>query len=191
MTNISRGLVHRAFSAFVFHPSTHKLLLQQRASAKITFPDMWTNTCCSHPLAVPGETGATLAAAAAGAKRAAQRKLYQELGIPPAQVPPEGFAFLTRIYYMAASDGKWGENEIDYILFTERDVTLEPNPNEVRDTRWVSPDELRGMLADQGLVFTPWFRLICDSMLFTWWERLEQGTGLGEYVGEKEIRRML
>ena len=80
---------------------------------------------------------------------------------------------------------------VDYILFTEREVTLEPNPNEVRDTRWVSPDELRTMLRDKSLKFTPWFRLICDSMLFQWWERLEKGAGLGEYVGEKEIRRML
>ena len=111
MSNIDRGLVHRAFSIFLFDPRTHKLLLQQRAASKITFPGMWTNTCCSHPLAVPGETGATLAAAAQGAKRAGQRKLGQELGIPAAQVPVDGFDFLTRIHYKAASDGKWGENE--------------------------------------------------------------------------------
>lgn len=50
MENINQGLLHRAFSAFVFRPSDGRLLLQQRASEKITFPDMWTNTCCSHPL---------------------------------------------------------------------------------------------------------------------------------------------
>ena len=50
MENINKGLLHRAFSAFVFRPADGKLLLQQRATEKITFPDMWTNTCCSHPL---------------------------------------------------------------------------------------------------------------------------------------------
>lgn len=50
MKNINTGLLHRAFSAFVFRPSDGALLLQQRATEKITFPDMWTNTCCSHPL---------------------------------------------------------------------------------------------------------------------------------------------
>ncbi|KAG8982378.1 isopentenyl-diphosphate delta-isomerase idi1, partial [Tulasnella sp. 427] len=50
MENINKGLLHRAFSAFVFHPQSGKLLMQQRATEKITFPDMWTNTCCSHPL---------------------------------------------------------------------------------------------------------------------------------------------
>lgn len=110
MENINKGLLHRAFSCFLFD-SKNRLLLQQRASEKITFPDMWTNTCCSHPLGVPGETGATLDAAVAGVKRAAQRKLDHELGIKAVQVPLEDFEFLTRIHYKAPSDGKWGEHE--------------------------------------------------------------------------------
>ena len=110
MKNINDGLLHRAFSAFLFD-SNNRLLLQQRASEKITFPDMWTNTCCSHPLGVPGETGATLEAAVMGVKRAAQRKLYHELGIKATQIPLDKFQFLTRIHYIAPSDGKWGEHE--------------------------------------------------------------------------------
>lgn len=44
-----QGLLHRAFSVFLFNQD-NKLLLQQRARSKITFPGVWTNTCCSHPL---------------------------------------------------------------------------------------------------------------------------------------------
>lgn len=110
MTNIDKGLLHRAFSCFVFN-SKNELLLQQRATEKITFPDMWTNTCCSHPLGIPGEGGVELAEAVMGVKRAAQRKLDHELGIKAAQVPIENFKFLTRIHYKAPSDGKWGEHE--------------------------------------------------------------------------------
>lgn len=110
MKNIDEGLLHRAFSVFLFD-SNNRLLLQQRASEKITFPDMWTNTCCSHPLGIPGETGAELSEAVQGTKRAAQRKLDQELGIQAKQVPLEKFNFLTRIHYKAPSDGKWGEHE--------------------------------------------------------------------------------
>lgn len=47
--NIDKGMLHRAFSTFLFN-SEGKLLLQKRADTKITFPDCWTNTCCSHPL---------------------------------------------------------------------------------------------------------------------------------------------
>lgn len=110
MTNIDKGLLHRAFSVFLFN-SKNELLTQQRATEKITFPDMWTNTCCSHPLGIPGETGSELPEAVAGVKRAAQRKLEHELGIKAAQVPIENFKFLTRIHYKAPSDGKWGEHE--------------------------------------------------------------------------------
>ncbi|KIW81898.1 isopentenyl-diphosphate delta-isomerase [Fonsecaea pedrosoi CBS 271.37] len=198
MTNINQGLLHRAFSVFLFDPQTKKLLLQQRASEKITFPDMWTNTCCSHPLAHPSETGnGELASNIEGAKRAAQRKLHHELGIKSSQVPISDFSFLARIHYLAPSDGTWGEHEIDYILFIEADVTLDINKNEVKDTRWVSPEELRQMFKDvetqsgkdKALKYTPWFRLICEGMLFHWWEQLVQGK-LGEVANETHIRRM-
>ena len=52
----TRSPLHRAFSVFLFHPESGKLLLQRRADEKITFPGMWTNTCCSHPLTAFGET---------------------------------------------------------------------------------------------------------------------------------------
>ncbi|KAJ9623249.1 isopentenyl-diphosphate delta-isomerase idi1 [Taxawa tesnikishii (nom. ined.)] len=188
MENIDKGLLHRAFSVFLFDKK-NRLLLQQRATEKITFPDMWTNTCCSHPLGVPGETGSTLDAAIMGVKRAAQRKLDQELGIKAEQVPLDKFHFLTRIHYKAPSDGKWGEHEIDYILFIKTDVDLDVNPNEVRDTCYVSENDLKTMFKDDTLSFTPWFKLICESMLFEWWEHLDQG--LDKYKGEREIRRML
>lgn len=106
MDNINQGLLHRAFSVFLFDPSTGKLLLQRRAAEKITFPNMWTNTCCSHPLAVESEKHGR-----DGARQAAQRKLNHELGISASEVPLDQFQFLTRIHYLAPSDGLWGEHE--------------------------------------------------------------------------------
>jgi isopentenyl-diphosphate Delta-isomerase len=55
MENINKGLLHRAFSVFIF-TKDGKLLLQQRAAEKITFPEHFTNTCCSHPLFNPEES---------------------------------------------------------------------------------------------------------------------------------------
>jgi len=111
MTNISQGLLHRAFSVFLFDPSTGKLLLQKRASEKITFPNMWTNTCCSHPLAIKSELEETNQL---GVRRAAQRKLQHELGIPTEQVDVDQLQYLTRIHYLAPSDGMWGEHESEF-----------------------------------------------------------------------------
>jgi isopentenyl-diphosphate Delta-isomerase len=112
MRNIDKGLLHRAFSLFLFDSSSKKLLLQQRASEKITFPDQWTNTCCSHPLHTTSELGYDLPSSIEGVKRAAQRKLDHELGIKAVQVPIEKMRFLTRIHYLSPSgQGLWGEHE--------------------------------------------------------------------------------
>lgn len=109
MENINRGLLHRAFSAFIFRPSDGKLLLQQRASEKITFPNMWTNTCCSHPLDDFEEE--KIERDQLGVRIAASRKLEHELGIPRSQTPADQFQYLTRIHYLAPSNGMWGEHE--------------------------------------------------------------------------------
>jgi isopentenyl-diphosphate delta-isomerase len=152
-------MLHRAFSVFLFD-DRNKLLLQQRASSKITFPSLWTNTCCSHPLygQTPSEVDVpedVASGAVPGAKRAAVRKLLHELGIPPEQVPLQKFKYLTRLHYKAAdafaenqsmTGGPWGEHEMDYILFIKPDapVTIEPNPDEIDDVKWVNRDGARG-----------------------------------------------
>jgi isopentenyl-diphosphate delta-isomerase len=47
----------------------------------------------------------------AGVRAAAVRKLPHELGIPESQLKPEYFTYLTKIHYLAPSDGLWGEHE--------------------------------------------------------------------------------
>ncbi|EJD55331.1 Isopentenyldiphosphate isomerase [Auricularia subglabra TFB-10046 SS5] len=170
MENINKGLLHRAFSAFVFRPSDGKLLLQQRATEKITFPDMWTNTCCSHPLDDFEEE--KIEKDQYGVKVAARRKLEHELGIPQSQTPLDKFLYLTRIHYLAPSDGMWGEHEVDYILFITADVDVTPNLNEIRDHKYVDKAELQAMFDAPGNSFTPWFKLIARDFLFGWWDEL-------------------
>lgn len=194
MTNIEKGLLHRAFSVFIFN-NEGKLLLQQRASQKITFPDLWTNTCCSHPLCVDDELGlgGSLNEKVQGAITAAIRKLEHELGIPQEETTTRGqFHFLNRIHYMAPSNEPWGEHEIDYILFYKlnhaQELTVQPNMNEVSDFKWVNAETLQKMFADPSLKFTPWFKLICESYLFQWWKRLDDLSGV---ENDSKIHRML
>jgi len=78
---------------------------------------------------------------------------------------------------------------VDYILFIKADVDLDINENEVQDSRYVTEAELRTMFRDDSLKFTPWFKLICTSMLFEWWDHLDNG--LDKYKNERSIRRML
>ncbi|CAI5673863.1 isopentenyl-diphosphate Delta-isomerase 1 isoform X1 [Oreochromis niloticus] len=185
-SNIDKGLLHRAFSVFIFN-SEEKLLLQQRSDAKITFPGCFTNTCCSHPLHTDSELEEK---DALGVRRAAQRRLGAELGIPMEQVTPDEMTYLTRIHYKAQSDGVWGEHEIDYILFVQKDVDLNPDPNEIKSHCYVSKEELKEMLGKakrKELEITPWFSLIAETFLFTWWDNLQN---LKQFMDHHKIHRM-
>lgn len=190
--------LHRAFSLFLFN-SKNELLLQQRASTKITFPDVWTNTCCSHPLHVEAELESR---DQMGVKRAAIRKIDHELGIPVGTIAPESIKFLTRVHYSApflpgnkeapATDDKeawkkveWGEHEIDYILFAKADVELNPHPDEVRDTRYVSQSELHKMMSSPELKWSPWFRKIVNNWYDKWIADVDTTLTTDKHVDDK------
>ena len=180
MEKINQGLLHRAFSIFLFD-SQNRLLLQQRSEEKITFPGYWTNTVCSHPLHVVSNntynvehSSETEEKDQLGVKRAAKRKLEHELGIKTVNV--EDFTFLTRIHYKSGSDEIWGEHEIDYILIARQDVTVDRNKNEAMDHRFITKEELKQFFIDapnRGIKLTPWFKLIVENFIFKWWDNLD------------------
>ncbi|HLS30493.1 MAG TPA: isopentenyl-diphosphate delta-isomerase, partial [Flavobacteriaceae bacterium] len=62
-----KGLLHRAFSVFIYNDK-NEIMLQQRAAHKYHSPGLWTNTCCSHPR--EGET----------VEDAGKRRLQEEMG---------------------------------------------------------------------------------------------------------------
>ncbi|KAK9138626.1 hypothetical protein Sjap_009220 [Stephania japonica] len=186
----AENLLHRAFSVFLFN-SKYELLLQQRSATKVTFPIVWTNTCCSHPLYRESEL---IEENYLGVRNAAQRKLLDELGIKAEDVPVNEFIPLGRILYKAPSDGKWGEHELDYLLFIIRDVKVEPNPDEVADVKYVNREQLKELLrkanaGEEGLKLSPWFRLVVENFLFKWWDHVEKGT-LKEAADMKTIHKL-
>ncbi len=177
-----KGLLHRAFSVFLFNEQG-QLLLQKRAAEKITFPDCWTNTCCSHPLYVKDELDGIQ-----GAKNAAVRKLEHELGI--VGVKPEELVFVSRIHYKAIQEGDiWGEHEIDYILFLQKDLDCKINENEVSAVQYVDPQQLKKLLNDSSVSISPWFGLICERFFFDWWNRLPEIIKEGDQK-DQEIHKL-
>ena len=189
-----KGVLHRAFSVMLFD-AEGRLLLQQRASSKVTFPGVWTNTCCSHPLhgQTPSEVDGpeTVKAGASteptGVKHAAVRKLQHELGIAPGALDPARFKYMGRVHYWAAdtlthgSAAPWGEHEVDYLLLYQLpsgvELTLAPHPEEVSATAWVTRDELQSRMAADGVLWSPWFRVIVNEHLLTWWRRRRAHAG--------------
>ncbi len=146
---------------------------------------MWTNTCCSHPLYIPSELEEN---EAIGVRRAARRRLEIELGIPQDSISLDDFQYLTRIQYKALSDSIWGEHEIDYILFLQKDdLQIEPSSDEIQEIRWVTLDKVKGMIGTESVSLTPWFELILNSSLPEWWKNLDN---LKQFQDHGKIHRM-
>ena len=145
------GLLHRAFSVLLFKGCGQYLLVQKRSAEKITFPSVWANTCCSHPLDIPGENED----AVSGVINAAKRKLHQELGIPRQQLDLIDFEHIGRFQYECRWDENWVENEVDHVIVAqlpeelEDDLHVEPNPNEISETRWLHNTEVWDMVSGE------------------------------------------
>ena len=179
------GHYHRAFSVLLFN-TKGEMLLQQRSSDKVTFPNVWANACCSHPLHSPEELELENAM---GVKRAAVRKLEQELGIDPAQVSTDDMVYMTKMRYSARMNQEWIERELDHIIVMCADVEIDPNPNEVANTLWVDHDKMEAMLleeraADQAIA--PWFRCIAARIMQpSWWSAFNDKDALADLSDER------
>ncbi|HEX4052132.1 MAG TPA: isopentenyl-diphosphate Delta-isomerase [Steroidobacteraceae bacterium] len=135
------GVLHRAFSLFIFN-GRDELLLQQRSAHKRLWPDYWSNSCCSHPRS--GESMTT----------AIHRRLMEELGLRCT------LEFLFKFKYQAQYDRQGAEHELCSVFFGRSSTTpVHANREEIADWRWVALPELQRQLTDEADRFTPWFKL--------------------------------
>lgn len=140
------GLLHRAFSVFVFNDE-NQLLIQKRAEDKYHSPGLWTNTCCSHPR--EGETYA----------EGASRRLQEEMGF---ECPLEYvFDF---IYKADVGDGLT-EHELDYVFRGTFNGSPVVNSNEVSDYKWIDFEELKLDVEENPDSYTRWFQIIFKEYL--------------------------
>jgi len=154
-----KGIRHRAFSVLIFD-SEDRLLMQQRSIEKITFPGIWANSCCSHPLDVENENGDEIE----GVIHASKRKMFQELGIPEEISSSWDYNHIGRFEYSCRWDDEWIEHEIDHVLIVRASPELSINENEIMDTRWLTHEEINQMLEGENewknSIIAPWFRMI-------------------------------
>ena len=140
------GLLHRAFSVFLFDPDG-RLLIQQRSAEKRLWPLFWANSCCSHPRA--GETMA----------EATERRLLDELGV----ITPLHFIYKFR--YQASYEGLGSEHELCWVYVGRvEEFQLRPNPLELAAWRFVEPSEVDQLMADPDEPLAPWFRLEWNTL---------------------------
>lgn len=144
------GVLHRAFSAFLFN-AAGQVLIQQRAADKRLWPRYWSNSCCSHP--GPGEA----------MEQAVLRRLGDELGLAAEQVL--NLRFLYKFEYQASFGDAGGEHELCWVFRAQLAGDLTVNKAEIADWDWVAPSELSRRLAERGEDFTPWLKLEWPEVL--------------------------
>lgn len=130
--------LHRGFSLFVFN-SKNELLLTRRSKHKKTFPGIWTNTVCGHPL--PEESVVD----------AAKRRLKEELGIEGVDIRD-----VAPYRYRFSDANGIVENEICPILVAHSDATPQPNPHEVGKWKWVKWEEFLKDIKINPQRYSPW-----------------------------------
>ena len=158
VAHVGKGVLHRAFSIFVFN-SDNELLLQQRAPSKMLWPGYWSNTCCSHPRR--GEVMSD----------AVTRRLEQELGF---ECPLE---YLYKFKYQAQF-GVWGaEHEVCSVYFGRYDGPVDVNVNEIAAWRFVGVDALERELNAKPDTFTPWFKMEWVHIQANYLNGMLAGTG--------------
>ena len=149
-----KGLLHRAFSILIFN-SSRELLLQKRASTKYHTPDLWTNTCCSHPL--DGENY----------EQATERKLFQEMGMQC--VLEEHFNFI----YKSKLSSSLIEHEHDTVFIGTSNLKPILNPDEASNFRYISLIDLKKEIDSCQSDFTPWFKIILDRIDINYYSKKE------------------
>lgn len=135
-----RGVLHRAFSVFIFN-SMGSLMLQRRAMNKYHSPGLWSNTCCSHPRR--GEE----------TKAACSRRLVEEMGLKCTV----NFAF--SFTYRARFENGLTEHEFDHVYFGFTDQSPAPDPEEVMDWKYISIQELQQEILVSPDNYTEWLKI--------------------------------
>ncbi|RYY60402.1 MAG: isopentenyl-diphosphate Delta-isomerase [Chitinophagaceae bacterium] len=143
------GLLHRAFSVFVFNRDG-QMMLQRRSLSKYHSGGLWTNACCSHP--APGED----------VESAAGKRLVEEMGFSTSL--QKVFDFV----YKAGFGNGMTEHEFDHVFVGQYDGPVDYNREEVMDYCYQSMDELKESIRFKPEVYTEWFKLAFPR-IETWW----------------------
>ncbi|MBN6050513.1 isopentenyl-diphosphate Delta-isomerase [Nonomuraea sp. RK-328] len=131
--------LHLAFSSYVFDRAG-RVLLTRRADHKLTWPGVWTNSCCGHPL--PGEP----------LDRAVTRRLSYELGLTVGGAD----LVLPTFAYRAVMGNGIVEHELCPVYRVTAEAPAVLNPEEVGETRWMPWEEFAARVLEGELAISPW-----------------------------------
>jgi isopentenyl-diphosphate delta-isomerase len=154
------GILHRAFSVFLFNDAGD-LLLQQRATSKRLWPGFWSNSCCSHP-----RRGESM-------EVATQRRLGDELNAKAV------LEYVYKFRYQANFGDLGSEHELCHVFLGRLQSKVLANDEEIAAIRFVGAKDLDAELAESPERYTPWFKLEWEAL------KTDYGAVLSEYLPKR------
>ncbi len=139
------GLLHRAYSVFIFDDQG-RMLLQKRAKEKYHGGGLWTNACCSHP----GENDSI--------QQAAEKRLLEELGFTTSLLKAFEFTYQARV------ENSLTENEYDHVFVGKYDGLIVPKRTEVEDYKYCHMVNIDADIKLKPDHFTSWFKIAFPKM---------------------------
>ena len=146
-----KGLLHRAFSIFIFN-SKGEMLLQQRTLNKYHSGGLWSNACCSHPQ--PGDEISI----------AARRRLKEETGFDT--VLEKVFDFIYKVEF----DNGLTEYEFDHVFVGEYEGKINFNKDEIMGICYKKMPAIHYSLQTHPQKYTAWFHLAFPKVE-EWWNK--------------------
>ncbi len=135
-----KGLLHRAFSVFIFN-SNNELLLQQRANEKYHSAGLWSNTCCSHSIS------------AERIEDSVSRRLKEEMGLETKT------QFQFKFLYGAEFENGLKEHELDHVYFGSSNEKPKPDLHEVMNWKYMSLEKLTQEISLNPENYTAWLKI--------------------------------
>ena len=148
------GILHRAFSLFIFNEKG-ELLIQQRAAEKRLWPLIWSNSCCSHPR--EGESY----------ELAVKRRLKEELGLEV------DLHFLYKFQYHAQWKDEGSEKELCSVYIGKSITQPKINGTEIADWKWISRGDLNADLEKNPDMYSPWFKMEWKEIQKSYWDKVK------------------
>ncbi len=152
--HVGDGILHRAFSIFIFN-GKGQVLMQKRSAEKPLWPLYWSNSCCSHPR--KGESY----------EIATQRRLKEELGFTT------DLKFLFKFQYQARFGEVGSENELCSVYVGRYDGPVQTNQREIAEWEWMDVEALEREMRSHPEHFTPWFKMEWERMRREHWGEIE------------------
>ena len=153
--HLGDGLLHRAFSVFVFNDKK-EVLMQQRSGGKMLWGKFWSNACCSHP-----RLGEAIG-------DAAHRRVKEELSLET------NLDFLFKFKYQEQFKNIGSENELCHVFIGKCNQEPKVDSSEISDWKYLTIEELTRSIEENPSDFTPWLKIEWSEMMGTYYDEIER-----------------